>query len=120
MNVQTHFKTGKRIDDPLYRKYVRTLPCVICDGWGFLQTSRTEFHHSYCGRYSGAKTSCFLGIPLCDCHHKGQRFDRDRNKLAIHNDKDAWIELYGNDFDFAAAIQDAVKRLYSYTPKGLK
>ena len=112
-------KTGKRIDHPRYRQLVRSMPCMICDGWGLIQTSYTEFHHSNCGRYSGAKTSCFLGIPLCDCHHKGQRFDRDRNKLAIHQDKRSWIELYGNDYDFAPYVQDYIKRSYGYSPKGL-
>lgn len=114
------FKVGKRVDDPKYREYVRQLPCVICDGWGFAQCSPTEFHHTKSGRHSQAKTSCCFGIPLCNCHHRGQRFDRDRSKIAFHDAQDAWEDHYGPDTGFVAATLDRVEREWGYTPKGLQ
>ena len=118
--VTSIFKAGPRIDDPEYRQFVRQLPCVICDGFGFRQTSHTEFHHTKSGRYSQAKTSCCFGIPLCDCHHKGQRFDRDKNKIAFHDAQETWEDHYGPDTDYIAATQDTVQRLFGYTAKGVK
>lgn len=112
-------KTGKRVDDAKYRHMVRTLPCAVCEAYGFKQTSDTEFHHTISGRHSQAKTSCCFGIPLCQCHHMGQRHDRDRNKVAIHDDKPEWECRYGKDTDYTAATLDRVEREFSYTPKGL-
>ena len=113
-------KEGKRVDDTQYRAYVRTFPCIICWSFDMTQTSRTEFHHTCSGRNSQAKTSCAFGIPLCDCHHKGQRFDRDRNKVAIHDAKETWEELYGLDTDWTRVTQDRVEREFGYTPKGIE
>ena len=112
--VTPMFKTGKRVDDPKYRQFVRQLPCVICDGWGFKQTSRTECHHTISRRGSMGKTSCNLSIPLCECHHTGLRFDRDKTKIAIHQDKALWEDHYGPDTGFIAATQDAIERQFGY------
>lgn len=113
-------KTGKRVDDPKYRHMVRTLPCAVCEAYGFTQTSDTEFHHTISGRYSQAKTSCCYGIGLCGCHHTGQRHDRDRNKVAIHDDKPEWEDRYGLDTEYTAATLDRVERETGYIPKGIK
>ncbi len=101
-------KQGKPAKDAKYLAGVRNLPCVICEAFGFHQTSPTTVHHTICGRYSGGKTPDRQAIPLCDCHHQGLRFDRDRTKLAIHNGKDSWVEAYGKDTGYIAATQDRI------------
>lgn len=120
MTHGTNFKTGKRVDDPKYRAAVRTFPCEICEEFELVQCSPSEFHHIIHDRMSQAKTSCAFGISLCDCHHKGQRFDRDRTKIAIHNDKEAFRLIYGPDHKYTKRTQDRVKAEFGYTPKGLE
>jgi len=116
--VTTNFKTGKRVDDPKYRKYVRSLPCEICKGFGFVQCSPTEFHHTNTDRFSQAKTSCCEGIPLCHSHHHKMRaYPGDETKFGIHNDKTAWVELFGPDTGYIKAVQSRVKSEFNYTPK---
>jgi len=101
-------KTGKAGKDPEYLNRVRQLPCCVCEAFGEYQTSHTTAHHTICGRYSGAKTPDRQAIPLCDCHHQGMKFDRDRSKIAIHSNKRAWIEAYGLDTDYIAQTQDKI------------
>lgn len=90
-------------DDPAYLAAVRSLPCVICDGWGMRQISPTEAHHTICGRYGQHKTPDRQAIPLCRCHHTGAE--------GIHTHRKWWVESYGQDTDFIARTQDAVAGL---------
>ena len=99
----SNFKPIKQDKDPAYLTQVRGLPCCICEAFGFEQTSRTTAHHTICGRFSQSKTPDFEAIPLCDCHHQGMRYDRDRAKLAIHRGKESWEAAYGADTDYIDA-----------------
>ena len=94
--------------DPAYLAIIHELPCVICEAFGFRQTSITEAHHTICGRFSGRKTPDRQAIPLCQCHHQGLRFDRDKEKLAIHNGKESWVAAYGEDVEYISATQDKI------------
>ena len=87
-------------DDPAYLAAVRSLPCVICDGWGMRQVTPTEAHHAICGRGSQNKTPDRMAIPLCRHHHTGAE--------GIHTRRAWWVESFGDDRDFIAATQDAV------------
>lgn len=112
MNLVTrpiYAKPPKAEKDPAYLAAVRTLPCVICVAFGFVQTSPTEAHHPICGRYGNHKAPDRHAIPLCMCHHQGLRHDRDRTKLAIHQGKETWVEAYGPDTDYIAATQDRIE-----------
>jgi hypothetical protein len=84
------------------------LPCIICDQFGFIQTTPTEAHHVFHGRFSGRKTPDKHAIPLCRCHH---RESRDKAKLAIHQAKKQWAELYGEDHTYTAITQENVERI---------
>ncbi|MFC0280527.1 hypothetical protein ACFOHK_08420 [Falsigemmobacter intermedius] len=103
-------KQGKL--DPDYLADVRRLPCVICDAFGFQQKTRTEAHHTFCGRFGQDKTPDRQAIPLCNGHHEG---DMETGKIAIHLDKALWVDTYGPDTDFIAITQDAVARLRGET-----
>ena len=96
-------KSGK---NPVYLAAIHTLPCCICQAFGEVQTTPTEAHHTFCGRYSMAKTPDMQAIPLCDGHHQGKF---EAGKLAIHQSKAAWVEKYGPDTDYIAATQDALE-----------
>lgn len=100
-------KTGKpakpkRPDgkDPAYLAAVRSLPCCICAGWGYIQQGPTFAHHTICGRYGQRKTPDRQAIPLCFMHHQGDD--------GIHVRRAWWVEAFGPDTDFIAATQDAV------------
>lgn len=94
--------------DPKHLAKVAMLPCVICDGWGMQQLSRTTVHHHIMGRYGTLKTPDGEAIPLCEGHHQG---DFDTSKIALHRDPDMWRDHYGLDTDFVAATIDAVERM---------
>lgn len=87
-------------DDPAYLAAVRSLPCVICDGWGLRQTTPTEAHHTICGRYGQHKTPDREAIPLCRHHHTGAD--------GIHTKRAWWVDTFGSDTDFIAVTQDAI------------
>ena len=89
--------------DPDYIHRIHNLPCCVCVAFGFEQTSRTEAHHTICGRYSQRKTPDRQAIPLCDGHHQAKY---DKTKLAIHNGKKSWVDVFGLDTDYIAATQD--------------
>ena len=105
-------KTGKKKKravlrgvDPAYLADVHGLACVACLIDGLTQTSPTRAHHCYCGRFSSVKAGDLDAIPLCDDHHQG---GLGSDKLAIHQDKAAWIERYGLDTDFIKATRRVV------------
>ena len=97
--------------DLAYMCLVRQLPCIICEAFGMTQTSPTEAHHCKSGRYSTSKEHDRKTIPLCQCHHQGLRFDRDKTKVAYHQGQETWEALYGRDYDFVDVTLDAVNRL---------
>lgn len=76
---------------------VAALPCCICAEYGMSQASPTQVHHCICGRHSTAKAPDSMTIPLCEGHHQG---NFDTSKIAIHRDRAAWVEAYGNDTDW--------------------
>lgn len=94
--------------DPDYLVDLRRLPCVICEAWGYQQTTPTQAHHWICGRYGQYKAPDQEAIPLCESHHQGEF---DPTKIAIHRDRALWVETYGPDTDYIAIAQDAVARL---------
>lgn len=98
-------KASKEAKDPAYLARVRSLPCCICEAWGFVQLSDTTAHHTKCGRYGTRRTPDRQVIPLCDGHHQG---DWDASKIAFHRDQTLWAENYGPDTDYIAATQDAL------------
>lgn len=87
---------------------VRRLPCVICEAWGYRQTTQTEAHHPICGRHSQERVPDREALPLCDGHHQG---NFDTAKIAIHRDRTLWVDTYGSDREYIAITQDAVERL---------
>lgn len=97
---------------PDYLAAVRELPCVICRAFGEPQLSPTTVHHPICGRYSQRKRPDVAAIPLCDGHHQGQW---DKSKLAIHQNKSAWVAAYGPDTDYIAITQDRLAHLLEGT-----
>lgn len=104
MNVQTNFKPEKKGGNPLYMALVAELPCCICEAFGEVQLSKTQVHHTICGRYGQTRTPDEQAIPLCEGHHQGLW---DQSKVAIHKGKETWVKLYGPDTDYIAATQDA-------------
>ena len=99
-------KADKAAKDPAYLAKVRQLPCVICSGWGMIQTTPTEAHHVTHDRLSQRKTPDGMAIPLCADHHRG---GYGSDKIALHAAKDEWRRLYGPDHEFSAMTQDAVR-----------
>ena len=75
-----------------YMARVKQLPCVICNA-----PPPSDAHHVICGRYGFARASDFDVIPLCkSCHQVGL--------MAIHNNKRAWIERNGPDYDYLPIV----------------
>jgi len=97
--------------DTQYLSDLHSLPCCICEAFGLTQTSITEAHHVICGRYGNERTPDRMAIPLCQCHHQGLRFDRDKSKLAIHQGKETWAAEYGPDYEYISATQDKIERM---------
>lgn len=101
-------KPQREVKDPAYLVKVRALKCCICVAFGFRQTSETEAHHTIFERFGTLRTPDRQAIPLCQCHHQGLRFDRDKTKLAIHQGQATWVAAYGPDTDYIAATQDQI------------
>ena len=89
--------------DPAYLARVAELPCCICEAFGECQSSRTQVHHVFHGRFSQHKTPDRMAIPLCEGHHLGQW---DTSKLAIHKAKETWRLKYGEDHNYSATTLD--------------
>jgi len=86
---------------------VRSLPCVICEGFGMEQTTPTEAHHCVHGRYSARKAPDTATIPLCAEHH---RESADPAKVPLHAAPSMWRRLYGADHEWIARTLDALER----------
>ena len=72
---------------------VKQLPCVICHKPG-----PSDAHHCIVGRYGTTKASDFDTISLCkSCHQHGPK--------AIHNNKRAWVERNGPDYDYLPIVE---------------
>lgn len=76
-----------------YLARVKSLPCVICHKPG-----PSDAHHVICDRYGSRKASDFDTIPLCKAHHQ-------EGPDAIHNGKASWVEKYGPDHGYIAAVR---------------
>lgn len=100
-------KVGKPSKDPAYLKQVRGLSCVICEAFGYVQTSPTEAHHPICDRHGFEKAPDREALPLCNGHHTG---DFDTSKIAIHRDRALWVEWYGSDREYIAVTQDRLEK----------
>ena len=73
---------------------VKALDCVVCGRAG-----PSDAHHCFHGRYGSRKSSDFEVIPLCRwCHHDGPD--------SIHQNKNGWREVNGNDFDYLPVVAD--------------
>lgn len=94
--------------DPAYIAAIHGLPCCVCVAFGLVQTSPTQAHHVIHDRYGRGKTPDGAAIPLCMCHHQGDRFDRDKSKLAIHRGKQAWRDAYGADYSYTASTRETL------------
>jgi len=103
--MNANFKAPKAKPDPAYLEKVRSLPCVICNAWGYTQNSPTAAHHVICGRYGNRKTPDDMAIPLCEGHHQG---DFDTSKLAIHRDRQEWVRWFGKDTDYIDVTRDMI------------
>ncbi|SLN74934.1 hypothetical protein ROJ8625_04128 [Roseivivax jejudonensis] len=86
-----------------HMRRVRELPCVICQRWGFVQTSPSEAHHAIHGRYSARKAPDTATLPLCCEHH---RESNDPAKIALHANPSRWKREYGMDTDFLPIVAD--------------
>lgn len=110
MNLLNKSPTGqkqpKAKPDPAYLRKVRSLPCCICEAWGYEQTSPTTAHHVIMGRYGNVKTPDRAAIPLCDGCHQGTF---DTTKIAIHREPELWRATYGPDTDWTAPTQDKIE-----------
>jgi len=102
---EVYQKAEKVKPDPGYLAQVRSLPCVICQSFGFAQTSQTQAHHVIHDRFSTRKTPDRMAIPLCEGHHQGLR---DTSKVALHQNPAKWKRLYGPDHEWVSATQDAI------------
>lgn len=96
-------RAPKAAQDLAYLARVRGLPCCICEAFGEHQRTPTQAHHVCHGRFSSRKTPDRMAIPLCDGHHQGEF---DTTKLAIHQEKAAWLEAYGPDYEWTPQTQD--------------
>ena len=109
MNLSNRGPLGLRAPkarpDPAYLARVAQLSCCVCDAFGEYQLSPTQAHHVFHGRFGSRKTPDRMAIPLCEGHHQGQH---DDTKLAIHQDKDRWARVYGEDHTYSAATQDKI------------
>ena len=110
MNVMNKAPLGlkqpKAKNNPRYLEEVRRLPCCICEAFGFAQTSPTQAHHPICGRFGTLKAPDTTAIPVCEGHHLG---DFDTTKVAIHRDRELWVDWFGPDTDYVAATQDKLE-----------
>ena len=89
--------------DPAHLARVASLACCICEKFGETQTSPTQVHHVFHSRFSQRKTPDKMAIPLCEGHHLGHW---DNSKIAIHQEKARWAEVYGEDHEYSAATLD--------------
>lgn len=83
-----------------YMGKVKQLPCAITGKPG-----PSDAHHCICGRYGTRKSSDFDVIPLSPELHRYPYPD------AIHTNKRAWVEKYGNDFDYIEETRKKVEAM---------
>ena len=103
--IAPFLKVEKPKRDPGYLAKVRELPCCICQEYEMEQRSTTQAHHPICDRHGTHRAPDQEAIPLCEGHHQG---DLDTSKIAIHRQREEWVEKYGSDRDWIARTQDAI------------
>lgn len=86
--------------DPAHLAKVAQLRCICCGAWP------VEVHHPICGRYSQVKAPDRCALPVCDRHHQGKW---DTRGPAIHKDRAAWVEEFGEDTDYIAVVLDMIE-----------
>lgn len=101
-------KAARAAKNPAYLAAVRLRPCIICESFGETQCTPTTAHHPICGRFSSAKVPDEMALPICADHHQG---GYGSPKLAIHQNKTAWVAKYGFDSDYIAVTQDRLAHL---------
>lgn len=91
-------KNGATAEELAYLLAVKFLPCCICNA-----PPPSDAHHCFSQRFGQKKSSHFHTIPLCkNCHQVGL--------LAIHNNKRAWENRYGFDFEYITQTREAVEK----------
>jgi len=67
VNSERLYRPGKPVRDPVYLKWIRSLPCIECK-------SRRQVEAAHTGPHGmSQKASDYSAIPLCRKHH--QEFD---------------------------------------------
>lgn len=90
-------KNPKKKPNKKWLAEVHQMKCVICVKFSMVQLSPTQAHHPIHDRFSGAKVSDDLAIPLCEGHHQGFF---DTSKIALHKEPKLWRETYGADYTY--------------------
>ena len=86
-----------RIKDRTHLGKIKSLPCVICENFGFpVMAPPSDAHHTRCGNYGDRRRIDRRTIPLCKGHHRGDESD----KVPFHGQRKTWVELYGPDTDY--------------------
>ncbi|MET3929548.1 hypothetical protein ABIE51_001435 [Lysobacter sp. OAE881] len=111
MGILNYGQRRPSLKHPEYLDYVRALPCCGCGVHG-----QQQAHHPIGQRFSQARVSDCLAIPLCDpCHDK------------LHENWPAWEEKHGSQWMHAAdtweqAVRDGVwnldKKICGYLSNG--
>ena len=69
------------------------LGCIVCRNLGY-GASPAEYHHIREGQGAAQRAGNFLGIPLCDKHHRlGGR------GVAFHAGQKSFEAIYGSELD---------------------
>lgn len=86
-------------EDPAYRAWIITLPCVVCQRYGYRQTTRTEGHH-HGPRGLSQKAPDRRLLPICIVHHQS-------GSTAIHVLGRRFAEYHGIDLEAEIARLNA-------------
>ena len=89
---------AEKAEGKKWMQRVKMLPCAVCKA-----PPPSDVHHIIHGRYSQKRASDFDVIPLCKSHHQ--------NGLdAIHERKETWRHVYGNDYDYLPWVKDMIEQ----------
>lgn len=90
----------KRVKDPAYIEYIRSIPCIVCLLKG-LESASEDHHVNEKGKGSmGSKTDDRRAIPLCHPHH-AEFHDTGRETFSKKYDLDYEyiIQKFNNIYD---------------------
>lgn len=109
---QAYMQSQEYRDGLIHMGKVASLPCVICQSFGFIQYSRTEVHHLKSGRYSQRREDAKKTIPLCHGHHNSlDPNPGEKDYLGYHNGQETWEAEYGKDYEYLDVTLDAIERI---------